>query len=180
MLGGVRSRLLGFDVRQAPGARWSADRRAQFLLRPELMAPLSVDEGVWPSAVPETTSWRGGPQNLWSHLASLPRAEWTLAVAQVCFEGTPSPFTTDETTPTQLDESWTLLGYDVADTWLLSGLSNCGYHTDEVAPLRGTWGPRLNDHHLFGQLDDARAFAALSGRRVSAHAPFFVFALWKR
>ena len=46
--------LLGFDVRlaadQYAGQRWDRDSRAQFLLRPDLAWPLSVDRSVWPSA----------------------------------------------------------------------------------------------------------------------------------
>ena len=31
------------------------------------------------------------------------------------------------TNPSMIDASWTLLGYDVSDRWLLSSLSNCGF-----------------------------------------------------
>jgi hypothetical protein len=45
--------LLEFDVRAAKepyvSRHWTAKRRAQFLLRPDVEWPLSVDEGVWPS-----------------------------------------------------------------------------------------------------------------------------------
>jgi hypothetical protein len=45
--------LLEFDVRAAKepyvSRHWTATRRADFLLRPDVEWPLSVDEGVWPS-----------------------------------------------------------------------------------------------------------------------------------
>jgi len=45
--------LLEFDVRiakdQYVGRRWDKDSRAEYLLRPDIEWPLSVDRGVWPS-----------------------------------------------------------------------------------------------------------------------------------
>lgn len=83
-------------------------------------------------------------------------------------------------TPSELDDSWRFLGYDVSDNSLLSGLMNCGLdpELDDVPALRREWGPKLNDHHLFDNLNDSERFSTLSNERVKEHAPFLVFGLW--
>jgi hypothetical protein len=46
-------KLIGYDVRRSPVSlapfRWDPPTREQFLLRPEVKCPLSVDKSVWPS-----------------------------------------------------------------------------------------------------------------------------------
>jgi hypothetical protein len=42
-------RLLGFDARVAVPTDWPDTRRAQYLLRPDVAQPCSVDTRVWPS-----------------------------------------------------------------------------------------------------------------------------------
>lgn len=85
-----------------------------------------------------------------------------------------------DTDPPEIDMAWRLAGYDVCDEWGLSALSNCGFQpgVDDVVALRRQWGPRLNERHLFERQDDAVAFKASSDRRVTEHAPFFVYGLW--
>ncbi|MBJ6765061.1 hypothetical protein JGU66_30225 [Myxococcaceae bacterium JPH2] len=81
--------------------------------------------------------------------------------------------------PPSKTEDWTLLGYDVADAGLTSGLSNCGYRPSELAQLRASWAAQLNGHHLFEEFGSALAFRDVTARRVPEHAPFFVYALWR-
>jgi hypothetical protein len=77
------------------------------------------------------------------------------------------------------DEPWELLGYDVSDTGLLSGLSNCGYSEREDLPAtRERYGSFLNSFHLFSAPELALEFMQFSDERVPEHAPFFVFGLW--
>jgi len=73
---------------------------------------------------------------------------------------------------------WTLLGYDVADHGLTSGLSNCGYSAAEKPEWQQRWAPLLNDHGLLPTIDDAGAFATASDARVPEHAPFFIYGLF--
>jgi hypothetical protein len=72
-----------------------------------------------------------------------------------------------------------LLGYDVADYDLLSGLTNCGYAPEEAASLAPVWAPLLNEWHLFGNPGDATAFAAVAEERVPEHAPFFAYGIYQ-
>lgn len=69
-----------------------------------------------------------------------------------------------------------LLGYDVADRWLTSGLMNCAYDAGDSGGL-DKWRSRINEHHLFDDVGIALQFATITDRRVPEHAPFFVYSL---
>lgn len=186
---------------------WSPERRQRYLLR-DVSRPLSVDHRVWwPSAfrhpregtessplgwIPRP-EWIG-PNDLWDNLEQMESA----------LDATPAPprgiervwkialswhengelrldrhgLYIEPMRPAAISATWECLGYDVADP-TISGLSNCGYDPDERTALIPRWAPRLNEHHLFTQLDDAYAFRELTNQRVTEHAPFFVFGLWR-
>ncbi len=96
-------------------------------------------------------------------------------------DGTPSERLA-RTSPTGLDSRWTFEGLDVADLSLTSALTNCGLPATGAARrrFRATWGPHVNDRHLFRSLAYAHRFRVVSDRRVREHRPFFVFGLWSR
>ena len=181
--------LLGFDARAAPrtlAPHWDESRRALYLLRRDASSPLSVDRAVWPAA-----ATAGGPANalgLWDsppQFRQAPAADGVVTIAislawsalsdasRVLWE----PRLSRLALPA--DVAWRLLGYDVADLALISGLSNCGYRQDEAAALRAIWSSRLNDHHLFSAPRPAADFASLTDRRVVEHAPFFAYGLYQ-
>jgi len=137
-------------------------------------------------------SWRGPNQELWDDLermrahlgsAGLDRQAHRVIgvswVSRVGFAREVDGTYLEPMKPATLDAGWRLLGYGVADRWLLSGLSNCGY-TEEERDAWLRWGPHLNEHHLFSDLDHAFAFREASDLRVAEHAPFFVLGLWSR
>lgn len=69
-------------------------------------------------------------------------------------------------------------GFDVADP-AISGLSNCGYGTEENRrAAAATWAHALNPHHLFSLRTHAARFRSFTNRRVPEHAPFLVVALF--
>lgn len=72
-----------------------------------------------------------------------------------------------------------LLGFDVADGSFVSGLTNCGYATDQKEEARRLWGERLNLHHLFGSPEDADSFRLTADRGVPEHSPFRVYGLYR-
>lgn len=128
--------LISFDAR-TPSAEWNDARRSLYLLR-HVQTPLSVDRNVWPGLSDE---WNGAIQGHWDDLAKLRRSLvnqtfTTVAVTIVTRGRAP---TRAAVTPATRDENWKLLGYDIADEWLTSGLSNCGYRENEVAALRASW-----------------------------------------
>ena len=199
-------RLMGFDVRvgeDVVSAHWDDRRRSAYLLDEGVNRPLSVDPLVWPSlfdvghgigfsteertrlglagALGESSAlpaWVGPNRPFWEDLGALrdhlrgtgaaSPSSVLIAVTICALDGTlPMPGT-----------QWERLGYDVADSSLISGLSNCGYTAQEVAELRPTWSGRLNDHHLFEDVQPAFEFSQLTNRRVPEHAPFYVYGLY--
>jgi hypothetical protein len=211
--------LLGFDVRErwtTPDPLWDTNRRARYLLRQDIVKPLSADPLVWSSVfdtghgpglsaaerdrlrltgVP-TPAWIGPNAGLWDDLSCMLatfehaiRELWAavgahtvlaitwLSDAGFSTTGVVGPYAAP-TTPATRDEHWPVLGYDVGDGSLLSGLMNCGYGDDERDAMRVRWGHRLNDAHLFHTAADAFAFRAVSNVRTPAHAPFFVYGLY--
>lgn len=80
--------------------------------------------------------------------------------------------------PNEPPTGWELLGYDVADEYMLSGLTNCGYSEHEKPSLEKTWANRLNEFGLLTTLEDATEFKKVSDHRVAEHKPFFVYGLF--
>lgn len=74
---------------------------------------------------------------------------------------------------------WHALGYDVADSSQMSGLTGCGYTPKQAVDLAARWGERLNAHHLFADPNEADLFRRLTDRRVPEHRPFHVYGLWE-
>jgi hypothetical protein len=183
--------VLGFDAREdflAPGESWSAARRRTYLLRDDVVKPLSVDALVWPSvlhALP-VPDCGGVVADLWSDLADLRAAlaerpavaHRIVAVSWITDDATAKggPRCGHPSAAT-LGPEWELLGYDVADGGCTSGLSGCGYTELERVRLAPEWGPRLSGAHLLRTIEDAFAFRRVADVRVSEHAPFFVYAL---
>lgn len=194
-------RLIGFDIRpepQTPDSLWDDERRSTFLLRDDVSRPLSVDQQVWASSLPEAApnQWHG-VLNHWSDLDALSGVARSLGLATqplTCFIAVTIVWALlsnaerydwatkrlDQTAPASLGPEWQVLGYDVADQWLTSGLSNCGYVGSERAEWRSRWANRINGAHLFDDPAEAGLFAKATNERVSEHAPFFVYGLFRR
>ena len=200
----VIERVAGYDARNlSPVAPiWSAARRETYLYRLDVAQPFSADTIVWPSifglnGAPETRS-RFGYQDTWAKLDELRDATvehfqshelisfHTIAITLMLGEYSKN----DEVNwssiippvrPDHRSASWSFLGFDVCDAWLLSALMNYGFNPkrDDVSALRETWGPLLNQFHLFSELQPAMAFKQLSDHRLNKdHTPCFVFGLW--
>jgi hypothetical protein len=174
---------IGFDLRSiVSDPSWTADRRARHLLRRDVPSVRSVDPLVWerPPELPPSPEAEGLSPNL-SDLVAAARAldQAGAVVVRITALGE------DGGTPESLDlvgpafERYDLLGYDVADYDLLGGLTNCGYTPEEAASLAPVWAPLLNELHLFGNPDDATAYAAVTAQRVPEHAPFFGYGIYQ-
>jgi hypothetical protein len=181
--------VYGFDARapvRLADPDWTDPRRAQYLLRPDISRPLSVDPRVWRGALPSGVT-DGFAPDYWADLGALRHAceahglDATTAtlVALAVRDGR------DEAralfipcSPSTLDPAWPLLGWDVADTGLTSALSNCGYLPAEADTLRRVFGPQLNAHGLFDTPHAAEAFRADSDERVPEHSPFLVHGIF--
>jgi hypothetical protein len=139
--------------------------------------------------------WIGANAGIWDNLVRMHRSfsvftaeNWvasrpftvlaiTWLVAPGVHAGDFGPYP-EPTVPAIRDPAWQLLGFDVSDGSLTSGLSNCGYIGDEKEQLRRSWAPNLNVHHLFAEAEPAFRFREITDQRVSEHAPFFVFGLY--
>jgi hypothetical protein len=189
-----------------PDALWSGERRRDYLLRREVAKPLAVDTAVWPSLFGEglppqererlcidevqLPQWRGPHQALWDDLEAMRAAgarikdapHWVVCVSWVSADGSselqrPSRLGAGLVKGDLAEGQWRLLGFDVADTDLFSGLTNCAYRAAERPALEAAWGPHLNEFHLFREAEAAFAFRDVADKRVPEHAPFVVFAL---
>lgn len=78
-----------------------------------------------------------------------------------------------------LPKEWLLLGYDVADRYMISGLTNCGYDDNEKILLQKRWGSLINEYGLIKTLDDAVSFKRVCNKRVQTHYPFYVYGLFQ-
>lgn len=177
--------MVGFDVRvgfdRVP-ERWDDERRDSYLLRPEVVAPLSVDEAVWPR--PNSSLDEGRFEVLTPQYASVEDAlaaarehEVVIAISQWRGPGEPE-IPAGPAWPMRVDPGWTLLGWDVVDGVFPSGISNCQFRAEEVLDWRARWADKFNPHHLFDDLPTAFAWRDATGRRVPEHAPFAVQGLY--
>jgi hypothetical protein len=201
----VEYRVVGYDAREtwrSLADSWPMPRRQQYLYKLDVIKPLSVDTRVWGSIfvadnrpVPPE---RFGFQDSWADLEALQQAvsrefkRQPLQPYRVTAIGLfPAPPEDDRKAvwpskippvrPDRLGSEWGLLGYDVADQWMLSALSNCGFlpGVDDVEGLRRRWSPTLNQYHLFDDVQAAYEFKSMSDERLRHdHAPCFVFGLW--
>ena len=166
----------------------------EFLLREDIVGPATVDNMVWARV---NGSWgTGHPLSLASSVTEILSSELscgspnanTFDIIEISvvidkeageywgdvFYGMVSPeFDRD------LQIRSITLGFDVADHFLISGLSNCGYSSLEIAGPRRAWARFINEVGLFGDLQDAQRFCSVCDLRVSEHAPFAPFLIRK-
>ncbi len=190
--------VLGFGIRKPvdqQGSLWQAERRSSFLIRPEIPSPVSVDSDVWPvlAVNPDETF----PLFLWGSvseiLAAFPEAARTGRHSPVIIEI--AVLATGE----QSSRYWEgiifgrvnpekenalkiapeCLGYDVADRYLVSGVSNCMLFQEELAAVRKDWTDAINIWGLFEEAEAARAFRPVCDRLIPEHAPFEAYRLRK-
>ncbi|MFO0640769.1 MAG: hypothetical protein U0183_16230 [Polyangiaceae bacterium] len=140
---------------------WGDTRRHDYLLRTIPDIPLSVDRQAF---VPSSGCAHEARVRLVGY--ALPSDEPTSRLAEGRRLHDLDP-----------PEGAAFVGYDVAGP-TTSAVCNIRFGgAQERTRLRKRWGPLLNDHHLFDDADDARAFAQLVARRIPEHAPFLAIAV---
>jgi len=159
--------------------------------------PQSQNSILVEKAVPQ---WIGSHIDLWSNLSDLqtfcaevdgllPKPYWIIAISimedldllnylrsKADFE---SLIHLNEAQPSQINDQWEFLGFDVADAGRLSGLTNCFYTEIEKTYSTKTFEPSLNQFHLFEDIEQANNFRLYSNQRVKEHSPFFIYGLFK-
>jgi hypothetical protein len=200
--------VLGFDMRESIaglGSSWTDERRSRFLIRPEISAPLSVDRAVWPSVA--VNADEGYPLSLWGSvseiLSAASKTKPGAINAMTVIEIAAAPSNSDSSTyweavicgrvkkaeDEELEIEWRDLGYDVADRYLVSGLSNSMLPPADMLKSRNQWSLAIDSSGLFAAEDRAQAFRSACDVLIPEHAPFEVYRvrmletddeLWKR
>jgi hypothetical protein len=80
--------------------------------------------------------------------------------------------------PAVISDQWELLGYDVADYDLFSGLFGGRMDPAMAAKYRQDWADHLNENHLFSDPQKAFDYISVANVRKSDHRPFYVYALY--
>lgn len=186
--------ILGFQLRVPPDrlTNWDQKRRSEFLLREEIAHPLSVDEGVWPlfddlagrQAVFVDPDLPSNGLNV-HELKPGARAVNGCLVAITVSEAVAPHLRSQHRIKSSaggnamyLDKvGMHLLGFDVADVWLYSALSNCGFKDSKQAMAK-RFSHCLNDDGLFQARGDAEEFRAIADKRIPDHTPFHIYGLW--
>ena len=201
-----KEQVVGYDAREMwldLDLSWPERRRETYLYKPSVTRPLSVDTAVWPSifSLDNKATWAShfGYQESWADLSELQQALTKyhdlcpvrpfriIAIALFlgeynCRDGIDWGIRIPpDVKPDRIPEGWQFLGYDVADSFLLSVLSNCSLPSrpEQAAAEREKWGPELNEYHLFVRFESAVDFKRRSDERLKgSHAPCSVFGLW--
>ncbi len=197
-------RLLGFDARLTDhdNEPLPEDMRRQYLLRPEILRPLSVDPHIWPAPFNSRVSfgisidWSKKVREdtfhfgLWSdlyglvkrleELQSMPQiiAVELWAPIELTVADYPSELIYADLLPSVVPPTAELLGFDVADSGLWSGLSNCGYTKEEFLQLAPVWGPKINDLGLLRTLDESIVFRDITNCVWQLHLAHFGSLIW--
>lgn len=185
--------VIGFDVREMKTpylAQWSDERKQTYLIKKQVKKPLSIDRLVWPSVLDDAPNGTVNNICLWRNGNVL--KQFFQAMAQGSNEAFCVAFTllSDDRTslenfdlagisPAEIGQDWELLGYDVADGGLLSGLTNCGYEPTDAHHFAGLFIRHINKYHLFTDFGVASVFAEMNDLRVPEHAPFFVYGIYR-
>lgn len=185
-----RAHLSEVSIRSlGPDPDWTRERRDCFLINPDTPTPKAVDPNVWESllaseeglggGLPAIWHWHDWPAMLDAHARSGlmgPRA----AVAAVLYADvdTPDHMWISGLTVDDVHRDGVLVGYDVADEYGTSGISNCGFEGWEAEDARRQFGTYLNEHGLFTDFDAAMRCAEYTSLRVEEHAPFYPYGLY--
>lgn len=128
--------------------------------------------------------------NLWTNLEAMQtylqeaptlegKSYWLIAIAELMsLQDKERLKQTYSFIPLEVDPKWKLLGFDVSQNNLTSGLTNESYAASEIEALKVRWSPHLNKHHLFTEEEQADAFADWADERDVGHAPYHVYAIY--
>ena len=161
----------------AASVDWSVEDRSQFLVKSDIISPLSIDPRIWPRSQASPNESKDIFSGLYQKSVSVDSNEVLIFISIVeayfvrfsefgfCGQGI------------QRDLKAEIIGYDVSDPYYYSGISNfdLGLDFDEKC----SWASRINDQGLFSNSSHAVEFASLLNGLASEHSPFFVFGLYR-
>lgn len=195
--------ILGFQLRLTLQSQqsWNLERRTTYLLRENIRFPLSVDTAVWPesddsslcpiifsdfNAHPNSAPNGLGLYSLRSleTLDQQPELEKAILIGVSVIGNVVHELQHRHCIQNLMpiaalvSKGWVCLGYDVADWWLFSGLSNCGYSVEEKKFLSNKFAWGINEYGLFVSGNAALAFCVDCNLRIPEHAPFAIYGIW--
>lgn len=185
----MKAFIAGYSVRSLQtDSDWTDQRRARFLIRPEVSLQKSVDFNVWEEKAHDAINTDIGrlPLPAWRNLDELleitnyqksdPR--WALLTMFIHVQGS-IPGYIEAFGASSIDASMHgfFLGFDVADEGLTSALCNCAYTEQEMIFATEEYAGQINRHGLIGELSCAKNFLKYSDKRVPDHSPFYVYSL---
>ncbi len=128
------------------------------------------------------------PRRVWTNLASLMnylnqnwKQDWKPCAIIAVQEVVLADDAQDEEVqiePQDASKDWTLLGYDVADYELYSGLSDGGITDALSTQIKADWIEHLNEFHLFSNPETAIDYIDFANARNPSHRPYHVYALY--
>lgn len=195
---------IGYQLRlprDEASATWSPERRAKYLLVPDIDAPLSADVDVWPVASEneigeelfadyvsgeyEAANGLGVFQlRSGSNSGALGLAASKLNVVGISADQADADrlmskyLISRNSIATPSDIALKLLGFDVCDDALISGLMNCGVGVFQRNDLVKRFKIFINEYGLFDRFDIAQDFAGVIDGLVPEHAPFIPIGLF--
>lgn len=197
----MREALLGFQIRVAPEQLppWQLNRRSTYLLQESVLTPLSVDTAVWPIDDDETVHsalFADGdrtvnglnvrdlcvPAMLGPRNPCRPAVLIAITVADEHAMRLRAQHAITIPGPVLGDlgrEEWSRIGFDIADGWMTSALSNCGFSASSKTELQHRFNRCVNAVGLFDDASVADEFRALSDARIPEHSPFYTFGIWR-
>ncbi len=197
----IKEKILGFAVRKgfvnSKPIEWDDERRSIYLLKADIKYPLSIDSSAWPEA--------DDYQNVGNYAFEDLPEECNFDIYKISTDLTPEIVApnvlvavfmeiesyekfcqtigfyacdNELSTVELVNAGWKFIGFDIAEESLISGLSNCGYRADELQDAQFQFLSNLNEYGLFDDLQVAKEFCEYTNKRVSEHAPFFVFGMY--
>ena len=196
--------LIGFDIRElwiTTESEWDAKRKREYLLRSDIVKPLSADPMIWKSVFDLDSRltrppWVGPVQDHWDDCDALlefyssrlesDSARPACAIGISCSKAARDHHVDEllqqivlPTNPLRPRTSWRFLGFDIVNRWLLSPLFNGGSMSESLAEsLAHRYGHGLNSYHLFEGMSIACAYCDYCNEHPIDDPPLFVVELW--
>jgi|GEM_PF-4891911 len=173
-------------INKANLAPWDKNRKKQFLLNCEVKKPLSIDDAVWDHLDKSHTEFLTNDVELHPDfelnkdhvtiLITMPPKDYSRIIH--FFDHSNIYYPKWLQCINQHGLNFNFLGYDIADFMLMSGISNCGYEDNEKK-LFEPYLPFINEYGLISDLDVAGSIRQMVDKRVSEHAPFYIFGIYE-
>jgi hypothetical protein len=185
--------LVGYSARVEPSTIQLSEAQRSCLIRRTVKAALSVDDMVWPDlfsakSTLQRPQWVGYVQDLWASLLDLTTAldarglsssedYWLIAIKVFPAEYRDQWQKRIEAfDPPRAPVAARSIGFDVADSFLLSALCNgAPSHESYPSEVPEDLVAGLNEVHLFTSREYAERFVPIANARLPEHAPFFTY-----